>query len=287
MKDPTALTRRHFLQTSILGPTALVAATMPGTLLAGATKADRVPDHGLKLGMASYTLRKFSLDEALAMTKQAGLKYITHKDVHLPLKSTSDQCKEARQKIQAAGLTLMGGGVIYMKNDEKEIRAIFDYAKNAGMPTIVCSPAPDALDAVEKTAKEYDLLIAIHNHGPGDQRYPSALDVLRLIKDRDSHMGICIDVGHTVRLGEDPLEVTQKCAARLYDFHIKDITAPSAAGKATESGKGVIDLVGVLQILVEMKFPYHVALEYESYSDNPMQGVLESVSYMRGVLAAI
>jgi inosose dehydratase len=287
VKDSSTINRRHFLQTSVFGSTALLAATLPKAVLGGTTKPQHVPDHGLKLGIASYSLRKFTLDQAIAMTKQAGVKYITLKDVHLPLKSTPDQRKEVHQKIEAAGLVLMGGGVIYMKNDEKEVRNIFDYAKDAGMPTIVCSPDPDALDTVEKTAKEYDLRIAIHNHGPGDARYPSALDVLRLIKDRDAHMGICIDAGHTVRLGEDPLDAIHKCASRLYDFHIKDVTAANATSKATEVGKGVIDIVGVLQALVEMKFPYHVALEYESYSDAPMPGVLESFAYMRGVLAAI
>ncbi len=287
MKESPAVTRRHFLQSSLLGAATLATSALPRAVAAGPAKPERIPDHGLKLGMASYTLRKFSLDQAIAMTKQAGLKYITLKDVHLPMKSTTAQRQEVRRKVEAAGLVLMGGGVIYMKNDEKEIRDIFDYARDAGMPTIVCSPAPDALDNVEKMAKEYDLRIAIHNHGPGDQRYPSALDVLRLTKNRDTRMGICIDVGHTVRLGEDPLEVIRQCASRLYDFHIKDILGADATSKATEVGKGIIDIVGVLKAFVQMKFPYHVALEYESYSDNPMTGVLESVAYMRGVLAAI
>src|SRR5258708_20428649 len=92
---------------------------------------------------------------------------------------------EADEKIEDAGLTVRGGGVIYMKNNDEEIRAVFDYAKDSGMPAIVCSPEPDALDSVEKMAKEYDILIAIHNHGPGDKKYPSPLDVLRLVKDRD------------------------------------------------------------------------------------------------------
>src|SRR5512134_1085801 len=141
MKDSPAFTRRHFLQASLLG-SAAVAFALPRTSLADPTKPQRVPDHGLKLGMASYTLRKFDLDQAIAMTKQAGLKYITLKDVHLPMKSTPDQRKAVRRKIEAAGLVLMGGGVIYMKNDEEEVRNVFDYAKEAGMPTIVCSPAP-------------------------------------------------------------------------------------------------------------------------------------------------
>ena len=95
----------------------------------------------------------------------------------------------------------MGGGVIYMKNDEAQIERIFQYAKDSGMPVIVCSPVPEALDAIEKKAKEFNILIAIHNHGPTDKTYPSPLDVLALIKHRDPLMGICMDIGHTVRIG--------------------------------------------------------------------------------------
>lgn len=218
------------------------------------------------------------------MTKQAGVRYITLKDMHLPMKSTREQRQEARRKIEAAGLVLMGGGVIYMKNKPEEIRAAFEYAKDAGMPTIVCSPDLDALDTVEAMAKEYDILIAIHNHGPGDNKYASPLDVMRMVEKRDSRMGICMDVGHTVRINQDPVKVMKACAKRLYDYHIKDVTAATEKGGGIECGKGVIDLPAVLGSLLKMKFAYHVALEYEIKENAPLPGIVESFAYMRGVV---
>ena len=153
----------------------------------------------------------------------------------------------------------------------------------------LADPAKDkaTFDLLDKLVAEYDIAIAIHNHGPGDKKYPSPLDVFKLVKDRDNRMGICMDVGHTVRIGEDPVEVMGKCASRLHDFHIKDVTTATAAGKPTEVGKGVIDIAAVLKTLVQMKFPHHVALEYEDKADAPLPGVVESVAYMRGILAAI
>src|SRR4051794_12001202 len=288
MKNTEAFNRRRFLQTGLLGSTALAAAAaLPAAALGAVTKPERDPFDGLKLGMASYTFRKFTLDEAIAMTKQVGMKHINLKDVHLALKSSPTERQEVRKKIEAAGLTLMGGGVIYIKNQPEEARAVFEYAKDAGMPTIVCSPDPEALDTVEKLAKEYKLCVAIHNHGPGDKKYPSPLDVLKMVKDRDACMGICMDVGHTVRIGEDPVAVIKQCAKRLYDFHIKDETMAAPKGAPTEVGKGVIDIVAVLKTLVELKFSGHIGLEYEANGDAPMPGVIESVAYMRGALAAI
>jgi inosose dehydratase len=286
MNNSESFNRRQFLQTGFLVSAALACAT-PAPLFAAVTKAERDPFDGLKMGIASYSFRKFTLDQAIAMTKQAGVKYINLKDVHLPLSSTPEECAAAAAKIKDAGLVLMGGGVIYLKNNPDAVRKVFEYAKNAGMPTIVCSPETDALDLVESMAKEYDLRIAIHNHGPTDKTYPSPLDVLKMVEHRDTRMGICMDVGHTVRIGEDPLPVISQCAARLYDFHIKDVTLPTPKGTDVPVGKGIIDIVGVLKGLVAIKFPGHVGLEFEANADAPGPGVTESVAYMRGVLAAI
>src|SRR5207244_1502146 len=166
---------------------------------------------------------------------------------------TREQRHEARKKIEDAGLTIMGAGVIYFKNNPEEIRNVFEYAKDTGVPTIICSPDPDALDTTEKLAKQYDTRIAIHNHGPGDKKYPSPLDVLKMVQHRDSRMGICMDVGHTVRIGQDPVEVMKKCARRLYDFHMKDVTAAEKDGKAAIVGEGVIDIPAVLRTFLQLK----------------------------------
>jgi inosose dehydratase len=287
MKNSGTFNRRQFLQTTLIGSAALGGISFPGPSVAAVSKPDTDTSHGLKLGMASYTLHKFTLDQAIAMTKQAGMKYITLKDMHLPMNSSAAERQATRQKVEAAGLVLMGGGVIYLKNKADEIRAAFEYVKEAGMPAMVCSPEPAALDAVEAMAKEYDVLIAIHNHGPGDDRYPSPLDVLRLVNDRDARMGACIDVGHTVRLGQDPVAAIEQCGQRLHDFHMKDVTSATAKGAPTEVGRGVIDIVGVVKALVRLKYPHHVALEYEIHSDAPMPGIIESFAYLRGVLAAL
>jgi sugar phosphate isomerase/epimerase len=286
MKQPRLLTRRLFVRNGIFSTT-LVTSIGPAPLLLGASSKTDEPDHGLKLGLTTYTLRKFNLDQALAMTRDANLRYISLKDMHLPLKSSRDQRMEAREKVKAAGLVLMGGGVIYMKNDEQEIRSAFEYAKDASMPTIICSPEIPALDTVEKFAKQFQIRIAIHNHGPGDKNYPSPLDIFRLVKDRHSLMGICMDVGHTVRNGENPVSVIEQCGSRLYDFHMKDVTKAADSGGSVEVGKGVIDIPGVLRALLNLKFKYHVALEYEANANDPMPGIKDSIQYIRRVLKEI
>jgi len=281
------LNRRRFLQAAgMVATTACVWKSTP-SMQAALTKTAADPFFGLKLGVASYSLRKFPLEKALAMTRQMGVKYITLKEMHLPYNSSPEQLQSAQKMVQSTGLVLMGGGVIYTNKVEKDIRALFQYAKDAGMPTMVASPDPAGLDIVEKMAKEFDIRVAIHNHGPGDTRYPSPIDVLNMVKDRDSRMGICMDLGHTVRLGQNPLPVMEKCARRLYDFHIKDVTKAEKDGANIEVGAGIIDIVEVLRFLRKIKFNDHVALEYEIKADAPLPGMTESFAYMRGVLAAL
>ena len=289
-RNSKGLDRRAFLKSGLVGPGLLAAAAVAGVsepVAAALVKPQLDPCHGLKLGLTSYTLRNFTLDEAIAMAKEAGVKYISLKEMHLPFTSTTAERQAARRKIEDAGLTLLGGGVIYMKNDEREIRRYFEYAKDAGMPTIICSPEPDALGTVEGMVREYNIRIAIHNHGPGDKKYPSPLDVLRLVNARDARLGICMDVGHTVRIGQDPVEAIQQCAGRLYDFHIKDVTAATAQGKAIEVGRGVIDIPGVLRELIKVQYPYHLALEYEAKPAAPMAGMCESFGFIRGTLTGL
>ena len=277
------LARRQFLQTGLLG----LAAAATRRPVSAATSANGDPFRGLKLGIASYSFRKFSLDQAIAMTVELGLKYISLKSFHLDLKSTPEQLREARRKIEAAGLVLLGGGVITIPPQEDEIRAIFEYAKGAGMPTIVCSPVPAGLDLVEKMAIAYDIRVAIHNHGPGDKYYPLPFDAWRMVEKRDRRMGLCIDVGHTVRIGGDPIAAIKRCASRLYDFHLKDVTAAVPTGKHCVFGKGVIDFPRVLQALLDVKFAGHLEIEYEDTPDNPLPGMKESMVFLRKVFAQL
>src|SRR4051812_18665849 len=122
--------RREFLQRSVAGSVTIAAASaLPLPCSAAVTKTQRDPFDNLKVGITSYTLRKMSLDDALARVRESGVRYISLKDVHAPLKSTAEERKAIRKKIDDAGLILMGGGVMYMKNDSAQLRNAFDYAK--------------------------------------------------------------------------------------------------------------------------------------------------------------
>jgi inosose dehydratase len=288
-------TRRRFLQAAGVGAAAsLIQASPPQRAwgrsqqaagkeqVRGALTGQRL----FELGLASYTLREFKLDETLAMTRRLGLKYICFKSSHLPLESTEDEIKAVAAKVKEAGLTLYGGGVIYMNNDA-EVHRAFEYAKAAGMKIIIAMPKYELLPLVNKKVQEYDIKLAIHNHGPGDKNYPTPATAYERIKDLDRRVGLCHDIGHTMRAGVDPCQETRKVADRLLDVHMKDVSEATAKGHAVEIGRGVIDIPKFLATLLEIKYAGVVAFEYEKDANDPLPGLAESVGYVRGVLASI
>lgn len=278
--------RRQFLQIASLGAAASLAGR-PGAGLSTAGAMEVSPKKPkFELGMASYTLRKFDLDTALKMTSRLGLKHISLKDFHLALDSTPEQIAAAVAKTKEAGIDLYAGGVIYMR-DEQQVRQGFAYAKAAGMKIIVGVPNHDLLPLVEEMVKQYDIKVAIHNHGPGDRVYPLSQTAYELIKDLDKRIGLCLDIGHTMRSGIDPSEPAQKYVDRLHDVHIKDVSAATGRGSTVEIGRGVIDIPKFLRTLVQIDYAGIVSFEHEKDENDPLPGVAESVGYVRGVLATI
>jgi len=171
-----------------------------------------------------------------------------------------------------------------MENSEASVRAACQYARDAGIPTIVCSPHPDSLPILDKMVKEFDIKLAIHNHGPEDSRFPSPLDVWKAVLPYDKRIGLCVDVGHSARAGTDPADAIRKCGERLYDVHLKDISTLGRENNAVEVGRGILNQRAIMGALMAIKFPYMAAFEYEKDEDDPLPGLAESVGFIRATL---
>jgi sugar phosphate isomerase/epimerase len=278
----TDRTRRQFFATAA----SAAAWTTVGPSLVKAFAAE-ASSTALTLGVASYSFREFPLDRALEMARALGVRHMTFKDVHVPRTDPPEVTRALRARIEAAGITIMGGGTITIPNDPAQIEKEFVYAKNAGFPLIYVDPEPAALDTIERLAKSYDIKVAIHNHGPEDKRWPRPQDAYAAIKSRDRRLGLCIDIGHTTRTGTDAVAACRECRDRLYDMHVKDLASKDAKESQVEVGRGIIDFPGLFRTLIEIRYQGQVGLEYEINAKNPLPGMIESMAYMRGVLAAV
>ena len=281
------LSRRTFVQSgALIAAACATSGTIPS--FAQPSTADGKPSP-VHLGLASYTFRNFTRAQLISFMKQLNVTDLNAKDVkdHLPM----DPAEEAKALADyaAAGIKLHAAGAIYFRQDEDaDIRSKFEYCKRAGIPVIVAGdPTPETLPRIEKFVKEYDIRIAIHNHGPEDKVWPSPLDILKDVKSMDPRIGCCIDVGHTVRAGTDVVQAIHEVGSRLYNMHIKDLTDFQSKESQVAVGEGIMPIRGIFEALIATNYKGYVDLEYETHGDDPMPGVIESFAYMRGILAGM
>ncbi len=239
--------RRSFVQSgAIIAAASVTSSAVP--LL-----AQPMPESGkpspIRLGLASYTFRNFTRDQMIGYMKQLNVTALNAKDVkdHLPMDPQGEA--KALADYTAAGIKLHAAGAIYFPKDEDDdIRSKFEYCKRAGISVIVAGdPTPETLPRIEKFVKEYDIRIAIHNHGPEDKIWHSPLDVLKEVKKYDQRIGCCIDIGHTVRAGTDVVKAIHEVGPRLYNMHAKDLTSFSSKESQVAVGDGIMPMREIFQ----------------------------------------
>ena len=282
------LSRRNFVQSGALIAAASMTSSAVPSLAQQASQATGKPSP-INLGLASYTFRNFDRAKMIGFMKQLNVYALNAKDVkdHLPTNPQAEATAVA--DYTAAGIKLHAAGTIYFPKDEDaDIRDKFEYCKRAGISVIVAGdPAPEVLPRIEKFVKEYDIRIAIHNHGPEDKLWHSPLDVLKAVKGLDPRIGCCIDVGHTERAGTDVVQAIREVGPRLFNMHIKDLTDFKSKESQVAVGDGIMPIRAILETLIATKYKGFVDLEYEVHGDDPMPGVISSFAYMRGVLAGM
>lgn len=272
------MNRRTVLKAGIAG--------LIGTPLAWGAAPESDKFRGLKVGVHSYSLRKFKFAEAIKIIQDLGVKYLTLNPIHLPLDSSSAALADAKKAISDAGLTLMGVGVVSFKKGDLDPRQIFDYARTLGLPTIIANPSHDDLDMLDKFVAEYNIRIAIHNHGP-DTSYSLPEDVLKAVENHHKNIGACCDIGHYERSGVKAETALKTLSARLYDVHLKDVNAREKAGHGVVLGQGVIDFASVAKTLLALKYEGQVGLEYEIEPESPQASMAKCFAYFADSLAKV
>jgi len=287
MSRKETFSRRDFVRSGALMAAACASPTeMLSLAQRTSSTGEALP---IRLGLASYTFRNFSRAQVIGFMKQLNVFALNAKDVkdHLPM--DPQQESNALADYAAAGIKLHAAGAIYFAKDEDaDIRSKFDYCKRAGIGVIVAGdPAPETLPRIEKFVREYDIRIAIHNHGPEDKLWRSPLDVLKAVESMDPRIGCCIDVGHAVRAGTDVVQAIHQAGARLFNLHMKDLTNFQDKGSQVAVGEGLMPVRRIFEALIATKYEGFVDLEYEIHPNDPMPGVIGSFAYMRGILAGL
>lgn len=255
-----------------------------GLSTAFGSRSSRAEDKagGLKIGIQSYTLREFPVLKAIDLIAEMGFEHIEFFDAHFPLKSSDEEIEARKRMMSEKKLRISCHGVNRFTKDHDANKKMFEFAKKAGIKQISADPDPDSFESLDKLVKEYDVRIAIHNHGPG-HRYDKVADVLKAVKGYDERVGACADLGHFIRSAEDPVKVITLLEGRLWGVHLKDFDQPKGNAKGTILGKGQMDVVAVMKALRRVKFPADgaLSLEYEENPKDPIADVKECLAIAR------
>jgi sugar phosphate isomerase/epimerase len=281
--------RRSFIKLASAAAAAAAAAAVPTQAALAASAMDAGSPAGrmsFPLGVASYSLRKFPLEQALAMTARVGLTRVSLKDMHFPLTVTESEAAAVVALVKAAGLELSTIGVVYMTTEEI-VRRAFSVARWAGIRFIVGVPGAPLMPLVERLVTETGIGLAIHNHGPDPQLYGAPEEGYRAVEKLDRRIGLCLDVGHTRRLGLDPAAEFTRFFDRIIDVHIKDVSAADKNGSTVEIGRGVVDIPALLRAALKLRYAGTFHFEHEKDAADPLPGLAESVGWVRGYLASL
>jgi sugar phosphate isomerase/epimerase len=285
MRD--SLNRRDVLHRGLFAGGAALLAGPRGQGFAQMAAIGEASDSPVRLGIASYTFRKFDAPHLIDFMHQLKSPYLHLRDVHLPIAPLEDVAAHAAV-YRAAGLTITGvGNVNLTRDDEADIRAKFEYCKAAGVGLMACAASHAALPRLERFVREYDIRLALHNNGPTNKEFPAPSDVLKAVTPLDPRIGCCLDVGAAMRAGADPVASIHAVGQRLFQIHMKDVADHSPASADVPVGEGVMPVRMIFAALEEMKYAGYVDLEYEATPDDPMPGVVQSFAFMRGVLAGL
>ena len=259
-----------------------------GLLAAGAqARASRGAEPELNLGIQLYSLRGYPVDVALRHARDLGFRVVEFYSGMYPLNSTPEQIAAMKKQLADLGLSVSAHGVNGFGGNAAANRKVFEFAKTAGIRTLTADPAPEAFASLDELVKEFDIRIAIHNHGP-KHRYDKVLDVLRAIEKHDDRIGACADLGHYIRSGENPVEVIRLLKGRLYGVHLKDFQDMQEKTKGVILGKGHLDVPAVFAALEQVGFPADgaLSLEYEENPQDPLADIRACLEAARSALAA-
>ncbi|MBH10639.1 MAG: hypothetical protein CMG74_09875, partial [Candidatus Marinimicrobia bacterium] len=251
---------------------------------------DRIKD--LKLGSQAWTFRKFSFYEMLNMMHDLKLHYLeaypgqvldkNEPDVKFDHYLSDVHITEIKQVLKDNDIILLNYGVVGFDNNEKSAQTVFEFAKKMGVQTIITEPNYNDYSIIEKMVEKYNIQVAVHNH-PYPSKYAYPKTVLNHINGLDERIGACVDIGHWLRTGVDPIAGLKLLEGRILDVHLEDLDEIGSKNANTVSfGEGMANVHDILAELTRKNYYGMLAieLEQEQIIFNPIPTIEKSKKYI-------
>lgn len=228
-----------------------------------------------KIGAQSFSFRHFDLQGAVRCLEELGLRYMEFCAVHIPPDVSAPGFDAVRDLLEKHAVIVPAYGVETYTGDIAANRRKFEFAQALGVEVLTADPTPEAFDNLELLCEEFQIKIAIHNHGP-KARYDRVVDTLQAIDGRHPFIGACVDTGHAIRSGEVPHDVIRSLGDRVHAVHLKDW---EYSNEETILGEGALDVEAVVAALSDVGFNGPIMLEYELEEEAPLPGMIRSLQH--------
>lgn len=238
-----------------------------------------------QLGLQTWTCRNMTFDQVVAFATKHGIKNIQFIKSHLDPSAPAAESLRKKAVLEQNGLTAYTFGVNGTSMDKEANRKLFEFAKLMGIKIIIVEPRNLAeWDNLEALVKEYDIKLAIHNHGKGSV-YGDPATVQKILDARDRRIGVCLDIGWITAAGFDAAKVFRDYGDRVFDMHLKDKKVAMVDGKTvavdTEIGKGDANYAGLFAEVKKSGWQGVLALETDSktFSEDPNRLATEASTF--------
>lgn len=240
----------------------------------------------VKLGLQTWTCNRMTFDQVVEFAVKHGITQLQFFRGQFDPTASKEETLRKKAILDAHGLTCYTFGVSQTSLDPTENRKLFEFAKLIGAKLIVVEPRDLAeWDNLEALVKEYDIRLAIHNHGKGTV-YGDPATVQGILAKRDKRIGVCLDVGWVTAAGFDAAKVFLDYGDRVYDIHFKDKKVETAAdGKEVildvPVGTGAANYAGLFAEIKRTGWSGVLAIETDnrSFQNDPNQLVEEGKKF--------
>jgi inosose dehydratase len=272
-------TRRQFLATSVA---AAGAAWLASPRLGQAS--DQVltkPYSGFRVGLQSNVLSAFSpqLEIMAGHIAKLGLHWVEFAHWHYEVTEDADRISEVQALLARHDLRMEAYFLGEIKADAPQLRRTFEFARRNRVSVLVGQPTEEAFPLLDALVKEFDIKIGVHNYGPG-HRFDRISDLVKAVNSWDKRIGFCLDTGHAMRSGENPVEAVRVLGSRLHGVHLREHAAVRRDPQPPETiiGEGALDLESFCRTLRNVSFSGPISLEIYYNPKEPLEPLRKSLA---------
>ncbi len=166
---------------------------------------------------------------------------------------------------------------------------------SAGLTDTQWHTLADGIHTLARSCEPLGVRLAVHPHAGSYVETRAELETLFSLTDEKA-LGLCVDAGHLVYGGADPVEVVETYGPRVWYVHVKDVN-PHVLALSTQNGlgflgalksyvfcglgQGCVDLRRFMNALRKVNFSGWMVIEEDTTPRSPLEAARANRRYLK------